>query len=302
MFLEKCKEMVQKNISKPLDEKSLEIMQYVVAALTLRLGKVATDRLPSILKELNIYAENKSIVEMAHEYLQNYQEDNELANCGACVTRSISVDENGSFLGEKRFLLLSLSNDDDSYEIVSKLVHEFIHLLRFGGAQQNGTQIKIKDGISVSYLDTQNRKMRRKHETLEEGIVQKCTNEALHTLFELLKEEKIQTPISEEFQRGYNSSEFLDYYLERTLIEALCINPTFNDLVEKSFTEDTTPSTSIKYFNSVMRSPSAFIELEKSLERIRDNNSNTSVINQELSNAKKMVTQFRNATQQKKKN
>ena len=271
MFLERCKEMVQNNISKPLDEETLEIMQYVVAALVLVKEKVAIEKLPSILKELDIYAENKTVLEMAHEYLQNYQEDNDLAHGDACVCRSLLFEEDGSLVKEKRTLLISTSENDDIFEIIEKLVHEFMHLLRFGGIEKSGEDHKIRDGISVTYYNPKTGKSRRKHRDLEEGTVQKYTNEALHALANLLREEHVETIISKKFLKGHCTSKFTTYLIERTIIEKLCQSPEFNKLLDESFTDHTMPSPAIKYYNTVMRSSMAFADLERQMEAIKEN-------------------------------
>lgn len=272
MLLENCKKLVQSNITKSLDDKAIEIMQYVVAALILEKEQIATERLPRILQELQIYAENRSILEMSHEYLNNYDEDNLLSRGNACVTRRLSFD-NETFLGEHWYLLLSLSKHNDTYQIISTLTHEFMHLLRHDASQQDGIHVKIRSGISINYLDSQKGKLRKKHQILEEGIVQKYTYEALKELYDYLKEQKIETEIAKDFIKGYDSEKFEDYLLERSMLETLCRNQKFLSLVETSFTDPTIPSPVTQYFNTIMGSSNALTELENCLEAIQNSSS-----------------------------
>jgi hypothetical protein len=292
MLLESCREMVLKNISKPLDDKTLEIMQYVVLALLLTKEDLVIEKIPTILQEIDIYVDNKSIIEMAHEYLNNYQEDDTLSNSDACITRAISVDDNGTILGEQRTILISQEKNVNAFEIISKLIHEFIHLLRFGGIEQIGASFRIKDGIAVSFYNGETKKLHRKHVTLEEGIVQKYTNEAIHTLATYLRKEKINTDIVKAFQKEYRVSQFANYYFETTLIQTLCQNPEFNKLVEESFTDTTIPSPVIHYFNMTMNSGTAFMELESYLDKLVAPDSNDFVRIENFKKAKAIVSKF----------
>ena len=294
-LMDSSKKIVQDHVKQELDSTSLEVMPYAVMALYATLGDIAKDGLPKILEELHIYAEEKTVLDMAHEYLNNYQEDDMLKHSDACVTRSLSFDEDDdSFIEEKRNLLISLLGDKDYFQIVSKIIHELIHLLRFGGVQQDGHKYKIKDGISVSYFDADTRKLRRKHQNMEEGIVQKYTNMAIRNLYELIKDEKIDSDVYRGFVEGFKTYTFPDYLLEVSMIEALCQNPRFEHLVEESFRETQVPSQAIVYYNGVMVSPSAFMELGKLIAQIRDNVLNDGDVMSDFIKAKAMVATFLN--------
>ena len=291
-LMNNSKKFVESNIKKELDPKLMEMMQYVVMALLLTLGDVAKERLPKILAELNIYAEGKTVLEMAHEYLNNYQEDDALKFSDACVTRSLSFEDDGTFVEEKRNLIVSLKDGNDYFNIISKLIHEFIHLLRFGGVQQEGHTYKIKDGISVSYFDADKRKLRRKHENMEEGIVQRYTNLAIHNLYNLLQSEKMDSSIYQSFMTGYKHCKFQDYLLETSMIDTLCKNPKFQELVDQSFVEEEIPAQAIQYFNSVMNSSSAFLELGKLLSKIRTDILNDQFPVNDFAHANAMASNF----------
>ena len=58
-----------------VDESVIEYIALSIMALKLTLPENITSKLPKILNKLNIYALNKTVLEIAHDELGNYMED-----------------------------------------------------------------------------------------------------------------------------------------------------------------------------------------------------------------------------------
>ena len=85
-----CEKMIDDNINGSIDSYVRELLTMAVMAIVLDNGEYAYEKLPTILQRLNIYAEDKSVLDIAHDELGNYSEDDELRDADASATRSLS--------------------------------------------------------------------------------------------------------------------------------------------------------------------------------------------------------------------
>lgn len=301
-LMEEAKKLISEHVKKEVDPKVLEIMEYVLTAILLTFNGFAREKLPSILDDLHIFAENKSISEIARDNLDNFIEEEKFKFGDAGVIRSIVYDEDdASFIEEDRHLLISLKDGNNYYTIILKVIHEFIHLLRFGGIILKGTKYKVKDGISIAQFDAKNKNGKRKYMNLEEGIVQEYTNKALHNLYEYISGYKIDSNIYRVFIREYKRAKFDDLLLEVKIIETLSQDSKFKEYVELSFTEEEIPSQLVQYFNSVLESTTACLELDRLLESIRFGDGDESEIENLFRQAMAIVSAFSVKTNSRKR-
>lgn len=289
-LINKCRELVKNNIKDTVDENVIEYLTLSIVALKLTLPENITSKLPSILNKLNIYALNKTVLDIAHDELGNYMEDNSLSHADAAVTRSLKIDDESKTIDEDWNLLISLKKNKETHEMIGKIIHELIHLLRFNGITQEGNNIKLLDGISNASITLEPLTVKRKHYYLEEGIVQTYTNMAMKTLYEYLNNSKIKNNIVEEYIKEMKNYNYSDYLLETEIIKLLSNNNHINNLLLETFNEKNIPSSLANYYNNVMDDNTAFTRLSRKLDNVSNSvRDNEIEINfKELSNEIKM--------------
>lgn len=279
-----CKNLLVNNIKCEVSEEVIEVLTIATMALILSNEDIAYDRLPKIFQELNIYADNKSVLEISHEKLNNHMEDDSLVNSDAAVTRSLGINDETGEISEQRSLIMSLSalaNGGGIINMIEKVTHELIHLMRFGGIVQNNNVLNIKDGISTARFNMDTNVVKRKHYNLEEGIVQFYTLIALQRLYSFIEKENVSdNRLLSKFKKGYSSYNFNCYIMQVQLLEELAKDSTFKRLLDNTFEEDKTPSELALYFNEVMGDGSAFSSLSREIDRFYEGfsaNSDTSI-------------------------
>lgn len=274
-LINKCRELVKNNIKDTVDESVIEYISLSIMALKLTLPENITSKLPKILNKLNIYALNKTVLEIAHDELGNYMEDNSLSHADAAVTRSLKIDDEMETIDEDWNLLISLKKNKEIHEIIGKIIHELIHLLRFNGIRQEGNNIKLLDGISNASITLEPLTVKRKHYYLEEGIVQTYTNMAMKTLYEYSINSKIKYDLLDEYKKEMKQYNYSDYLLETEIIKMLSNNTHINNLLLETFNEKNIPCSLANYYNNVMDDNTAFTRLSRKLDNVsnsvRDN-------------------------------
>lgn len=263
------KKLILDNYQGELDDRVLDIMSIAVMTLYLKDAKLAEEKLPSILQNIIVYAEDRSVLEIAHDRLNNYQNDEYLKDSKAGVTRCLDVDEEDNSISEKRALLIDTQDfRENTVMIIHNVVHEFTHLYRFGGVENNENEIKVYDGISLSRYNKIKKTLTRKHYQLEEGIVQRYTHQALDLLYEFLDGEKLEndSPLY-IFRRNYPSQYDDCYLVQTTLLDYLCNDKEFSDCVDRSFYDIVFPSHVANYYNSVMDSSTSFSFFSRNLDK-----------------------------------
>lgn len=263
-----CLELVRKN-TKVENIELQETLAISVLAIYLFDEKLVLEKLPKILQELDIIAEEKTVIDIAHEKLGNYQEDEHLKNSNACVTRALEIDEESGQTKEKKTLIISLLNiKENQIKLIDLFTHKLFHLLRFGGIKENDTSITTIDGIAVNRYNKEKRTLKRKNYNLEEGIVQKSNNDAIEMLKEELSKEKDLNDTLKEIKRKIKNYKNNSYQLEVFLLEFLYNSPAFKNLVKQTFYEQKTPSDLALHFNEVLKDNSAFTSFNKNLDEL----------------------------------
>lgn len=274
-LINECRNIVKSNIKTNINEKVIEYIALSIMALKLTLPKNITSKLPNILNKLNIYALDKTVLDIAHDELGNYMEDNSLSHADAAVTRSLKIDDEIKKIDEDWNLLISLKKNKKTHDIIGRIIHELIHLLRFNGIKQEGNNIKLLDGISNASITLEPLTVKRKHYYLEEGIVQTYTNMAMKTLYEYSINSKIKNDLLDEYKNEMKTYNYSDYLLETEIIKLLSNNNCINDLLLETFNEKNIPCSLANYYNIIMDDNTAFTRLSRKLDNIsnsvRDN-------------------------------
>lgn len=261
-LLQECRNLVKSNINKELSDETVEILSVAVLGLMLIKPELTLRKMPSILQNLDIYAENKTILEMSHEKLGNYDEDQWLAYGDATVTTSYCIDESNN-IQEKNTLLISM-NSSSTISKVNITIHEFLHLLRHFSYTFDNNKLTRKSGIEIATCDFNNKTRKRKHYNLEDGIVQFYANMATDELVKYTGKDtsKVLKDISFEYETFNPEGE---YSLQLFLLKKLNENTSFEELLDLTFEEKTSKELPL-YFNSVLFSPTAFTSFSRNID------------------------------------
>ena len=294
-----CKKMVDDNINSDIDSYVRELLTVAVMAIVIDNEKYAYEKLPSILRRMNIYAENKSVLEIAHDSLGNYSEDDELRDADASATRSLSIGAEDNSVEEQLNLLISLTDVEqkNATKMIEKTVNGLIHFMRFGEINSTDSLMTIKDGICTITYDKKTNKLRKKHFVLESGISQYYTLRALGKLYSFVENDTdIENVLLNRFRTEYLQHEPTSYLLPVTIIESLCSDKYFKDLLDESFSESNGPSKIASYYNSVLHDSSAFSLLSKQVDLCEKeiNSGNDERAITLIKNIKADVSRFRN--------
>ena len=254
-LLKKSEEILTNNIGCYLDPKTKEILTLSILGVILVKGKEAIDKFPEVLKTLTVISDNRSVVEIAHQDLKNFQEDTTLSGADACVTRTIEYKNNK--YEEQKTLIVSLSAKltNPIFSLVVNCMHEFFHLLRFGGIEETSSGLIISDGISYATADKQLNLKRRKHYHMEEGIVEAATDEGIEQLKIFLqdynpKDSSVIKACQEELATG--TYKRIGHKMAKKLIKMLYTDPEFKNRAYQADFEHSRPSELAKYYDSVV--------------------------------------------------
>ena len=149
-LFESCKKLILDNYKGHINDLSLEAMTIAVMALCLRNEKRTLDKLPKILQNIEIFAEDKSVLEIAKNNISTFSDEMVDGNIGACVIRGFGTDDDTGEIYEEKCLVVSTVNlNDNPSDVIMKITHELTHLLRDQKFESDGKSIKTKNGISI---------------------------------------------------------------------------------------------------------------------------------------------------------
>lgn len=254
-LLKKSEEILTNNIGCYLDPKTKEILTLSILGVILVKGKEAIDKFPEVLKTLTVISDNRSVIDIAHQELGNYNEDKELSLADACMTRTIEY-KNGN-IEEERTLIVSLLGERESTVIsqVAISMHEFFHLLRFGKVEKIQSGFIIHDGISYAMVDDRLNIKRRKHFYIEEGIVENNTKEGVDQLKIFLQDYNVKhSPVIESCKKALlqGTYEYHGHEMAKELVASLYRDPEFKDKANNKEGLYSRPSALAKYFDSIV--------------------------------------------------
>lgn len=264
-----CEKLVDDNVNGSVDPYVKDLLTIAVMAIVLDREEVALKKLPIILKRLNIYAEDKSVLDIAHDELGNYSEDDELRDADASATRSLSIDDENNTVEEHLNLLISLTDVEkkDATKMIEKTVNGLIHFMRFGKINVTDSSLLIKDGICTINYDKKTGKTRKKHFILESGVSQFYTLSALGKLYSFVEnEDDLDNELLKKFKSEYLLHEPTSFMLPVTVIQLLCDDKHFKDLLDTSFEDFDGPAKIALYYNDVMKDGSAFTFLSRQID------------------------------------
>ena len=86
-----CQKIVEINTN-IRDRETIDLIAASIMGIFIDRGQSALDLIPEILRKTNIISDNRSVLEVEHQVLNNYKEDKQLVNAKACVTRLFSFE------------------------------------------------------------------------------------------------------------------------------------------------------------------------------------------------------------------
>lgn len=264
-----CKNIILKNYDSPLNDKVLDILTVVFLSLVLRFPKVTAKKMPFIFNKIDILFEDRLVSEMVLEKYNNYPWNNFSDSNSAMVIRALNLEETTD---EDWTMFINLSGNTDLLKILSKTIHEMIHLLRFGGIYEYEKEIKIRDGIRVSRCIKETNSVKRKHHYAEESIVEYFTKDTITYLHKSIEKEcdLSFSPTLNDFNKKFNGQYSPCFPLHVSLFESLALNPMIKRYMEETFEmTDDIPSL-ITYYNNAIGNSSAFCDLSRSLDKLQE--------------------------------
>lgn len=266
---ENAKSFILNNYNGNVDDKTLDILTVSIMSLYIRFPEVTRDKLPSILNKLEIFFDNKSILQMVSEKYPEYPTNEITDSTKAFVVRALCLEDLENIDEEWTMYISSSDITNGITNIIAKCTHELIHLLRFNGIVNGEKEIKVRDGVSIARCNKETRLIKRKYQNLEEGIVEDFTIKALIALYDFIRNEDVSFSSSLSLFKKKFEIEFKpSYELERFFLDGLNKNKKFSELLEYSFVDENEPITLITYYNDILDNSSAFAMLSRTLDII----------------------------------
>ena len=274
-----CQKIVEINTN-IRDRETIDLLAASIMGIVIDRGQSALDLIPEILRKTNIISDNRSVLEVEHQELNNYKEDKQLVNAKACVTRLFSFEGDKCF--EKRYLIIPKNSIKTApINTVEQIIHELMHLLRFRNAVRDNDKIIFNEGLATKTIDLNSHITYRKNYMLEEAANQHFAKRALNSLLSYSDEITV-TPLFTRINhdKPEYKSKIYDIYVK--LFEKFMEDLNLNDLIEHTFISSSLPVE--RYFNTVMGDKEAFIKLShyfNKLEQLLNNN--------QIDDAKKII-------------
>lgn len=267
----KIQELVLENYQGTLDNETLDIVTIAVMALYIKNPEMVLERIPNILKRLDILAGKEKVSTYIMNKHPNYPWNSISDSESAMVVRALNTETKPAT--EDWTMAISTNEDKiDLVDIIAKTIHELTHLLRFGGIEETKKEIIVKDGICTARVDKKRGTVTKNHNSFEEGLVEKYTKETIENFYEYLKSEKDLSfsPILEKFKRKFNGNFDNGYIFEVSLIETLCMNPQMKELFEETFEISNETPRVITYYDQLSKQRGAFSLLSNGLDRVSE--------------------------------
>lgn len=252
-----CQKIIELNTN-IRDQETIDLIAASIMSIFIDRGKTTLDVIPEILQKTNIISDNRSVLEVEHQVINNYKEDKKLADSKACVTRLFSFDGDKCF--EKRYLIAPKANiHNNPINTIEQIIHELIHLLRFQNAVRTGNKLVFKEGVSTKTIDLDKNTTYRKNYMLEETIVQIYTKKAMNSLF-TYSDNIHNNPLFNKINLSKDTYQSKVYDVYVKLFDKFMDDPTFNSLVENTFKVASSNDLE-SYFNRIMDDNEAFTKL-----------------------------------------
>ena len=254
-----CKKIVELN-TKVMDPETIDLLATSIMAIVIERGIDVVDQLPTILKSINIISDNRSVLQVEHQDLNNYREDNSLKDARACVTRKFIFEDDKYY--EQRYLIIPKRNiNQDPINTIEQTTHELYHLLRFKSAKRVKDKLVFDEGISTKTIDLNTHVTYRKNYMLEESIVQTYTLKAMNSLLKNING-KSDNNWFRKISNAKPRYKSIIYDTHIKLFSQFMEDETFKQLVEATF-DNGAPDYLSKYYNQVMGDEEAFTRLSK---------------------------------------
>lgn len=267
----KIQELILENYQGTLDSETLDTITIAVMALYVKNPEMVLERMPNILKRLDILAGKEKVSTYIMNKHPNYPWNSISDSESAMVVRALNTETKPAT--EDWTMAISTNEDKiDLVDIIAKTIHELTHLLRFGGIEESKREIIVKDGICTARVDKKRGAVTKNHYSFEEGLVEKHSKDTIDHFYEYLKSEEDLSfsPILQRFKRKFNGKFENAYIFEVSLIEALCQNHKIKELFEETFEISNDTPRVITYIDEITKQRGTFSLLSNGLDRLSD--------------------------------
>ena len=259
-----CQKMVEANTTLQ-DRETIDLLAASILALAMYRGFDVFGQIAVILKNIIIISDNRSVLDVQHQVINNYKEDKELRNANACVTRRFSLKNN--ICNEVRYLIIpKLNIRRDPIGTLEKTTHELIHLIRYKDAKKEGNRLVFSEGICVKSIDLNTNITYRRDYTLEETIVQYGAKRATEALLARSSELSQNLLFKRVDKKKYKyRSEIYEAHVK--FFEILMEDSTAKRIVEETYETGSVKPLSV-YYNAVMDDNGAFLRLSNNFNKM----------------------------------
>ena len=235
-LFEKCKKLVLDNINSDITEEALTTLTTAILALYLTDGKIILEKMPNILKSLDIRIKPKTVVELANEISLSSNNEEKYKNALGAINTQMNISTKGPSISFEYHLFISLKNRKD-IEVTNTIVHALTHLLRKLKPIIEPSKIVLYNGVSADYIDIKERKLIRKNLWFEDALVEYHAKRTTCNLIALLKEEHQTSSLrlynKENYQ--YQDDKESPYKFFNTIIDTLCTDQSFQEKLNSTF-------------------------------------------------------------------
>lgn len=257
-----AKQIVDQNIKCRLSDEVEELLSLCTLALMLRNPEETFKKMPILFQSLTVFAEDKNIASISQKYHDipiQYEEENDLPT--SILLDNWNIDKKTNHINLDHTLLISTKKDQSIMELVYTTTGELFRLLRSRDVENLEYVSKIRYGLEIGIYRYDDQTLTVNHNQIENGIIDRFCEEAFDKLLNDLEEISILKRMKED-----QTAEIGTYHpVAVETIHILCMDPTFENLLNQSFEEKDLPEV-VKYYNNVMDKNSAFSIMSNTLE------------------------------------
>jgi len=253
-----CQKIVE-TTTQVKDQETIDLIASSILSLVINRGYDVLEKIPDILRNTIVISDNRSVLDVQHQVIHNFKEDDELRNANACVTRKFKF-ENNQYKEDRYLIIPKKSIRIDPIGTIEKTTHELIHLLRYKDATREGDNLVFVEGIATKTIDLKSGITYRRFYTIEETIVQEAAKRATEDLLAYSSELKPQSSMFTRIERQKPTYRSIIYEPHVKFFEQFLEDGEFKRLVNESF-RTYSPKGLSRYYNEVMDDNGAFSKL-----------------------------------------
>lgn len=267
LLFQAAKQMVNQNIKCKLSKEVEELLSLCTLALMLRNQEETFEKMPILFQSLTVLAEDTNIASISQKYRNipiQYEDENDLLY--SILLDNWDIDEKTNHLNLEHTLLISTKKEQSIIELVYTTTGELFRLLRSREVENLEYMSKIRHGLEIGIYYYKDQTLTVNHTQIESGTIARCCEEAFNKLLDYLEDNDMENISLFKRMKEEQTAEIGVYHpIAIETVHILCMDSTFENLLNQSFEEKDLPEV-VKYYNNVMNKDSAFFTMSNILE------------------------------------